>query len=215
MSTADRKTARAQLAEVTERLWEEQKGECLDVLVEEFGEWLRQFCTPPSPPPPESKQGGSSEGLPTVDLRADGSALLRRPQTLEDNEEHPRSFGSKDQDIKRTLLWSHHLLATSKRKDVLTWSRELHLGGYSRPGYPGAIFVEGESASVDEFVRRIKGLRWQALQVRAEEDGESRVCGNGAEGVLEVESLGEVVQGLKRKDENVAKMFLEGMRIAH
>ena len=183
------------------------------MLVERFGEWLKQFCAPSSPQ--ERTQNGRSEGLSTGDGRAGRSTVSRQTQDLTDAEKYSRLSSANGLHIKRTLLWSHHLLATSKRKDIIVWSRELHLGGYSRPGYPGAIFVEGESDCVDEFVRRIKGLRWQALQVRAEEEGESRVCGDGVDGVLEVEALGEVVEGLRRKDENVAKMFLEGMKIAH
>lgn len=116
--------------------------------------------------------------------------------------------------IKRVVIWSHHLLATSKRRDIITWSRELRLSGYSRPGYPGAVFVEGEEGDVDEFLRRLKALRWQALQVRAEEVGDERVCGTG-EGVTEVEGLGEVTEGLRGAGHGVAEMFLEGMKIAH
>lgn len=37
--------------------------------------------------------------------------------------------------IKRTLIWSHHLLAISKRKDIVAWSAELQLAGLSKPGY--------------------------------------------------------------------------------
>lgn len=38
--------------------------------------------------------------------------------------------------------------------------------------YPGVIVVEGEESDADEFVRRIKALQWQALQVRCEESEE-------------------------------------------
>ncbi|GAA5909264.1 hypothetical protein JCM6882_003782 [Rhodosporidiobolus microsporus] len=73
--------------------------------------------------------------------------------------------------LKTTLLWSHHLLATSKRKDIVAWSTELELWGLSKPGYPGVIIVEGVKEGVDEFVHRIKQLQWKALQVRCEQDG--------------------------------------------
>ncbi|KAK3079648.1 hypothetical protein LTS18_004317 [Coniosporium uncinatum] len=122
--------------------------------------------------------------------------------------------------IKRVVIWSHHLLATSKRRDILTWSKELHLSGFSRPGYPGAVFAEGEVESVDEFVRRLKALRWQALQVRAEEVGGERLCRDdaggegGGQGVKEVEGLGDVVEGLGRWGEGVREMFLDGMKIS-
>ena len=115
--------------------------------------------------------------------------------------------------FKRTVIWSHHLLATSKRRSILAWSKELHLGGYSRPGYPGAIFAEGEEEDVDEFVRRLKELRWQALQVRDEMVVEGRACGNGDGGIIEVEGLSEVADGLREKGNGLAEMFLEGLRI--
>lgn len=70
--------------------------------------------------------------------------------------------------LKVTLLWSHHLLATGKRKDIVQWSTELKLWGLSKPGYPGVICVEGVEEQVDEFVYRIKQLNWKALQVRLE-----------------------------------------------
>ncbi|GAA6059367.1 hypothetical protein JCM10212_003265 [Sporobolomyces blumeae] len=73
--------------------------------------------------------------------------------------------------LKTTLIWSHHLLATSKRKDIVSWSTELLLWGISKPGYPGVIVVEGEKENVDEFVHRIKQLQWKALQIRCEEEG--------------------------------------------
>ncbi|EPS35450.1 hypothetical protein H072_11134 [Dactylellina haptotyla CBS 200.50] len=111
---------------------------------------------------------------------------------------------------KRVVIWSHHLLSTAKRKDIISWSAELRLAGFSRPGYPGGIFVEGEEGDVDEFVSRLKGLKWQALQIRGVEVGKERVLGEGR-GVTEVGGLGEVVDGLK--DEGCRNMFLDGMRI--
>ncbi|GAA5908076.1 uncharacterized protein JCM6883_004109 [Sporobolomyces salmoneus] len=74
--------------------------------------------------------------------------------------------------LKCTLIWSHHLLATSKRKDIVAWSTELSLAGISKPGYPGVIVIEGSRENVDEFVWRIKQLQWKALQIRCEQDGD-------------------------------------------
>ncbi|BGP36354.1 hypothetical protein JCM10450v2_000253 [Rhodotorula kratochvilovae] len=85
--------------------------------------------------------------------------------------------------LKTTLLWSHHLLATSKRKDIVAWSTELGLYGLAKPGYPGVIIVEGIASNVDEFVHRIKQLQWKALQVRCELDGPLVDAPAAAEGV--------------------------------
>jgi len=165
---------------------QETGSECLDLVVQELTQSLDDLVAEITQPDPSAGRGAD-----------DGS-------------------GGKNADrIKTVLLWSHHLLATSKRKDIVAWSRELRLGGYSRPGYPGAILIEGVEDEVDEFVRRIKALRWQALQVRGEEVGSERRLGSGEEGVREVEGLGDVVDDLRKKNRDLADWFLEGMKIAH
>ncbi|CAG8452782.1 7413_t:CDS:2 [Diversispora eburnea] len=38
-----------------------------------------------------------------------------------------------------------------------------------KPGYPGIIIVEGLYDNVQEYISRLKNLRWQAITVRSEE----------------------------------------------
>ncbi|CAD0050097.1 unnamed protein product [Aureobasidium pullulans] len=83
----------------------------------------------------------------------------------------------------------------------------------SQESVQGSIFVEGDEDQVDEFIRRLKQLRWQALQVRGEETAEKRICGPG-DGVLEVEGLGEIAEALKKIDADTADLFLQAMKIA-
>ncbi|KAK4057704.1 hypothetical protein OIO90_001352 [Microbotryomycetes sp. JL221] len=91
-----------------------------------------------------------------------------------------RSVTAPDLRLKVVLFWSHHLLATGKRKNIVQWASELKLWGISKPGYPGVWVVEGLVADVDEFVFRIKQLNWKALQVRCEIEGNqvSKPSGN-------------------------------------
>lgn len=56
----------------------------------------------------------------------------------------------------RVVLWMHHLLATSKRRAIVQLSKELGLGGFSKPGYPGSVFAEGEATAVRTFVDELK-----------------------------------------------------------
>lgn len=72
--------------------------------------------------------------------------------------------------MKECVLWSHHLLATGKRKDIVNWASELQLYGISKPGYPGIIIVEGIEASVDEFVYRIKVGSFTTIHLRVDAD---------------------------------------------
>ncbi|GAA5885482.1 hypothetical protein JCM3774_003365 [Rhodotorula dairenensis] len=98
---------------------------------------------------------------PTAAAVAAGPAALGTPKQ-----------GSEPLQLKVVLLWSHHLLATSKRKDIVAWSHELQLWVLSRPGYPGVIVAEGLADNVDSFVQIVKSWQWKALQVRCEIDGE-------------------------------------------
>ena len=186
IQTSTRKQARSLLSSVLADIT--PGTECLDILVQSLTE---QISTLTASPHHDQTQTSSNHS----------SSTKSKPHTDR---------------IKTTLLWSHHLLATSKRKDIVSWSRSLRLHGYSRPGYPGAILVEGTEDDVDEFVSRIKELRWQALQVRGEEMSEERrLRGNEAFGTKEVESLGDLAEELKAKDKGLAEWFLEGMKIGH
>lgn len=55
----------------------------------------------------------------------------------------------------------HHIASLHKRKCIVGWARELRLGGYSKPGWPGVVVVEGEAADAEEFVQRVRSLQWQ------------------------------------------------------
>ncbi|KAK4994013.1 hypothetical protein LTR66_005874 [Elasticomyces elasticus] len=185
VETLHRKEARSAVQDLVESL--DVGVEALDLLVTGFAELLPELL----------RERGRA-----VDTYAAG---MHEPKSQKNSAE-PK--------IKRVVIWSHHLLSTSKRRDILAWSRELHLRGFSRPGHPGAVFAEGEEDAVDEFVRRLKELRWQALQVRDEVVVEARVLGSGdGRGVEEVEGIGDVVEGLKGRD-GCAEMFLKAMRIA-
>lgn len=51
----------------------------------------------------------------------------------------------------------------------MAWARELGCSGYSKPGFPGVVVVEGLAPDVREYVARVRALQWQAMQVRAEQ----------------------------------------------
>ena len=86
--------------------------------------------------------------------------------------------------LARRLIWFHHIKAPSKRRDAVAWARELRLGGFSKPGYPGVVVVEGRREDCEEYVARLKSLSWKAMSVRlAEDEGEEVGAGGGPEGV--------------------------------
>ncbi len=63
--------------------------------------------------------------------------------------------------VRRVLIWFHHIVSVTKRKNIVSWARELQLGGYSKPGWPGIVVIEGMEDDVEEYVQRLRALQWQ------------------------------------------------------
>jgi iron only hydrogenase large subunit-like protein len=82
-------------------------------------------------------------------------------------------------DALQVVIWFHHIKSTEKRKNLVAWARELDCSGFSKPGFPGVVVVEGLVSDVREYVGRVRALQWQAMQVRAEHTVCCAACSNG------------------------------------
>ncbi len=109
---------------------------------------------------------------------------------------------------KAAILWMHHILATSKRKEIVKTAEELSLSGVSKVGHPGAVFIEGIEANVDAFVAHIKSLRWQACQLRSEYQVDTRLL--DWKGIREVDAISQVKALLLNEH---GERFLEAMKV--
>lgn len=74
------------------------------------------------------------------------------------------------QTFTRLWIYSHHIYNKSKRKNILDWARELELSGFSMPGKPGIVCVEGLQDTCEEFWARVKVLTWKHIMIRHQED---------------------------------------------
>ncbi|XP_052324793.1 RWD domain-containing protein 2B [Oncorhynchus keta] len=70
----------------------------------------------------------------------------------------------------RLWIYSHHIYNKRKRKNILEWSKELDLSGFSMPGKPGIICVEGPQSACEDFWARVKVLTWKKIIIRHRED---------------------------------------------
>lgn len=68
-------------------------------------------------------------------------------------------------DFERLWIYSHHIKSKTKRQEIVRQSRNLDLTGFSRPGKPGIICVEGLKECTQEFWRIIKGMHWQKITI--------------------------------------------------
>ncbi|PKC07103.1 DUF1115-domain-containing protein [Rhizophagus irregularis] len=143
--------------------------------------------------------------------------------TLSDYDDNKNEKEKASLQLSRILIWTHHLLSLEKRKNICQWAEELGLWGFSKPGYPGIIIVEGLNDRVHEYISRLKSLRWQAITVRSEQTepldlkeqhyGE-RVklrLGRSNPGVTELETMSEISSKMKKAD--LEEMFMSAMKI--
>ena len=105
-------------------------------------------------------------------------------QYLEDNwtnfDKHNNSINSESNDkllapenelveLERLWIYSHHIKSKSKRQTIVRTARELELSGFSKPGKPGVICVEGLKVNTQEFWKIIRSLNWQKITTRKSE----------------------------------------------
>nr|XP_016928741.1 RWD domain-containing protein 2A [Drosophila suzukii] len=118
--------------------------------------------------------------------------------------------------LERMWIYSHHIKSTAKRQELIRQARQLQLTGFSRPGKPGIICVEGDSENVQEFWRTIKALRWQKISVvrteprqrkRGFEDFSEQLF-NAEEGVM---NMGQFIRFLEAHGFGYMKSELFGL----
>lgn len=68
----------------------------------------------------------------------------------------------------RRLIYSHHIIAKTKRSDLKQLFHEHQLTGFVKVGWPGVILIEGREDDCQEFYDSIKRWSWQYLVVRGE-----------------------------------------------
>ncbi|GBM60526.1 RWD domain-containing protein 2A [Araneus ventricosus] len=73
----------------------------------------------------------------------------------------------------RLWIYSHHIFSKFKRRDILDIAQDLKLTGFSLPGKPGFICVEGTKKDCSEFQQQLKKMSWKKLSLVKEETIES------------------------------------------
>ena len=79
-----------------------------------------------------------------------------------------------DDKVYRLWLYSHHIYSKVKRKDILDLSSEFQLTGFSLPGKPGVVCLEGVERNCNEAWAVIKSWNWKKINVRFQEEGPIR-----------------------------------------
>ncbi|KAG4075917.1 hypothetical protein HA402_003743 [Bradysia odoriphaga] len=72
-------------------------------------------------------------------------------------------------EFERMWIYSHHLKSKTKRQEIVKSARQLNLSGFSRPGKPGIICVEGWKRNTEDFWKYIRSMNWQKITIRKSE----------------------------------------------
>jgi len=98
----------------------------------------------------------------------------------------------------RFWIYSHHIYSKIKRRDILDLSKEFQLTGFSMPGKPGIICMEGSERNVNEAWAIVKSWNWKKINVRLQETDDSRGDIDDARRFSSFEEIGFVKPGETR-----------------
>eukprot|EP00466_Bigelowiella_natans_P015221 jgi/Bigna1/85189/estExt_fgenesh1_pg.C_20395 len=84
--------------------------------------------------------------------------------------------------VRRAYVWSHHIYAKKKKREIPELAKKLSLSGFCSTGKPGFIIVEGAEPDVKRFLSTVKRWPWQRkihrLIVRVQENADERAFPN-------------------------------------
>ncbi|EPS36186.1 hypothetical protein H072_10323 [Dactylellina haptotyla CBS 200.50] len=74
----------------------------------------------------------------------------------------------------RVFFMFHHIRARRKREHIRALAELMSIRGVCKHGYPGFLYVEGEDVSIQKYLKEIKRMKWQSVEVRRKEQQELR-----------------------------------------
>ena len=81
-------------------------------------------------------------------------------------------YDAKPESLTSMWLYMHHIYNPEKRKNIVNWANDLGLTGFSLPGKPGVVHVEGAASNVEEFFERLRRLTWKRMSCKVKEPRE-------------------------------------------
>lgn len=73
-------------------------------------------------------------------------------------------------EFSRLWIYSHHIYNKVKRKSIVDLANDLGLTGFSVPGKPGIICVEGNQRNSEDFWQKIRSMQWKKISLIHRED---------------------------------------------
>lgn len=90
----------------------------------------------------------------------------------------------------RFWIHSHHLFSSTKRRNLVSLASHLGLNGFSMPGKPGVIVVEGDLDKCQAFWDAVRSWNWKRIVLRDSEAAEEGT--DTYKDFLRLEKFGEI-----------------------
>jgi len=105
-------------------------------------------------------------GKVNVDNPGTSSSSAGGPQNVSKNDSSATDAKSQtSSSCCRLWIHSHHIYNTKKRKFIMDQAKGLGLKGFSLPGKPGFVCVEGDEDNCDNFWEQVRRLTWQKISL--------------------------------------------------
>lgn len=76
---------------------------------------------------------------------------------------------AQDNSFQRIWIYSHHIYNKKKREEIIKKAKDLGITGFSLPGKPGVICIEGDNSSCMQWWKIIKSMAWKKIIIRKTE----------------------------------------------
>lgn len=120
------------------------------------------------------------------------------------------SNDNKEEQPCRLWIYSHHIYSKFKRKEIMNQAQCFNLNGFSMPGKPGIICIEGKSSDCHACWQLIRSMPWKRIACKVTEKY------NGEEDFLKFNKFEEVgFQGGNARDTHMNAGHLSKYLVEH
>jgi len=185
-------------------------------------QWERQIQAEANAQAEEQLRALAIPGEPAVShivtwLQENASNFIRKDKVMPSTSSSRRPAREKTSYV-RLWIYSHHIYSKTKRRNILQLAADHALTGFTLPGKPGVLCLEGRARDANDAWATIRGWTWQRISLKSQDEdvdgqGEAFRCFTTFEEVAFAKGGSECKD--YRADMGEFFAFLKGHECAH
>lgn len=146
--------------------------------------------------------------VPAIQWLKDNADIYFKKCTKELKNSHSLTQSSKNEGLfVRMWMYMHHIYSKTKRKIILDWSSDYNLTGFSLPGKPGVVCIEGNECDVEEYYSKLRRLNWKKITCRHRQVGDKNQDIDGQRIFKGFEELAFDVHGTRESHMDMGQFY--------